>query len=117
MTIQTELVTLLGPLVGARFLPNGSPDQPVAPYAVYQRISAIREQTMQANGGTHHLVQTNLQIDVYAATYAEAVALADQIKTALSGWNRQNLVQLEQDFYEPDERLHRVSMEVSVWHR
>jgi hypothetical protein len=117
MAIQTELFTLLGPIFSNRFFPNGAAEKPVAPYAVYSRISAVREQTLDTNGGTNNLVQTNLQIDIYAKTYAESISLADQVKTALNGWSRQNLVMMEQDFYEPDETLHRATVEISVWHR
>jgi hypothetical protein len=117
MSIQTELFTLLGPIFSSRLFPNGAAEKPVAPYAVYSRISAMREQTLDVNGGTGNLVRTNLQIDIYAKTYAQSIALADQVKAALNGWNRQNLVMMEQDFYEPDETLHRATVEISVWHR
>ncbi len=117
MAIQDEFFTVLSPVLSSRLYPNAAPDKPVLPYAVYTRISSRKEHTIDTNGGTGNLVATNVQLDLYAKTYAAVNTLSTQIQTALLGWDRQNLVMMEQDFYESDEALHRISMEISVWHR
>lgn len=117
MAMQDELFALLSPLLAARVYPNAAPDKPVCPYLVYSRISARKEQTIEQNGGTGNLVNSNVQLDLYAKTYSAATDLSGQILTALQGWEKQNIVLFEQDFYEPDEQLHRIALEVSIWHR
>lgn len=117
MAIQDELYTLLSPLLAGRMYPNAAPDKPTLPYLVYGRISARKQQTMEANGGTGNLVNSNVQLDVYTKTYSAVIALSEQIQTALQGWARQNIVIFEQDFYESEEQLHRIALEVSIWHR
>ena len=117
MAHQDALYTLLAPLFAGRVYPNTAPDQPVCPYLVYARISARKTQTIESNGGSGNLVNSNVQLDVYAKTYAAALALSAQIQLALSSWDRQNIVIFEQDFYESDEQLHRIMLELSVWHR
>ena len=118
MAIQTELFTLLSPLVGNRVHPNTALEKPyTTPYIVYSRISAVRENTLEQGGGSNALVQTNMQIDIYSKSYSEAMTISGQVQTSLRGWSNQNIVQMEQDFYEPDESVHRIMLEVSIWHR
>ena len=117
MAMQDELFTLLSPLLAGRVYPNAGPDKPTAPYLVYSRVSARKEQTIADNGGSGNLVNSNVQLDVYAKTYSAAIVLSGQIQTALQGWTKQNIVIFEQDFYEAEEQLHRVAIEISIWHR
>lgn len=115
MSIQTELRALLGPLVGDRVYPVVAPESPTAPYATYQRVAAVPQNVMAGNGG-ESLTNTRLQIDVYATTYGEAQAKAEAIKAALRGWAVQNVTNSEQDLYESDVKLHRVMIDISIWH-
>jgi hypothetical protein len=117
MAIQHELFTLLAPVFAGRVYPNAAPDKPDYPYLVYARISARQQQTIEANGGSGNLINTNMQLDIYAKTYAEAQSLSAQIQLLLKSWAMQNLIIFEQDFYEQEEQLHRVLMEIVVWHR
>jgi hypothetical protein len=116
MSIQTDLRALIGAIVDERAYPVAAPDSPVAPYLTYQRVSAVPQNVMAGNGGAAPLMNTRLQIDVYAATYAEAQAKADAIKAALRGWAIQNVTNSEQDLYEGDVKLHRVMIDISTWH-
>ena len=117
MAIQNELFSLLATIVSNRFHPSAALDRPLPPYMVYSRISATRENTLEDGGGSNALMQTNMQIDIFSKTYSEALTISGQVQTALRGWSRQNIVTMEQDFYEPDESLYRIMLEVSIWHR
>lgn len=115
MTVHTELQALLATgIVGARVYPNAAPDSPTRPYITYSRVAAVEQNNMSGNGGG--FINTRFQIDVWSATYAEAQAKAVLVKSALNGWATPNVVQLEQDFYESDTKLHRVMIDVSTWH-
>ena len=116
MSIQTDLRALIGSLVADRAYPVAAPDSPVAPYLTYQRVSAVPENVLSGNGGAAPLMNTRLQIDVYATTYSEAQAKAQAIKDALQGWAIQNVTNSEQDLYEDDVKLHRVMIDISTWH-
>ena len=112
---QTELVALLGPLCHQRCYPNHAPDPSQAPYVIYSRISA-RPQTVLDPAHNSALINTHCQLDVYANSYTAAITLSEQIKTRLTTWSLQNSLSFEQDFYEPEQALHRVMLEISVWH-
>lgn len=116
MSIQSDFYTLVGPLFGTRVYPNVAPDTPVAPYAVYFRVSGTEVSTLDSNGGAGNANHTRLQLDVWAKTYAEAQSSAAAVKTALKDWAVENNVLLEQDMYEPDTKLHRVMLDISTWH-
>jgi hypothetical protein len=116
MSIQTDLRALIGAIVGDRVYPVAAPDSPVAPYATYQRVSAVPQNVMAGNGGANPLINTRLQIDVYATTYGEAQDKAQAIRDALRGWGIQNVTNSEQDLYEDDVKLHRVMIDISTWH-
>ncbi len=116
MSLQTDLFTLLTGLFGGRVYPAIAPDDVTLPYATYTRVAAVEQSTLDTNGGTGNPNQTRLQIDVYNDTYAGAQANAAAIKTALKGWATENVIESEQDLYEPDTKLHRVLLDVSTWH-
>lgn len=116
MSMQSEFVSLVGPLVGGRVFPGGAPAGTIAPYVIYSRVNAVENNTLEVNGGLGNIKNTRLQCDVYALMYADAIGIADKVKTALKTWALQNTLQDEQDFYEFDTRLHRVMLDFSVWH-
>lgn len=116
MSIQEQLVALIAggaTDLGARLYPLTAPDQPQTPYAVYARVSANSENVLSGSSG---LINTRLQIDVYAATYGEAQRCAAQVDALLSGWSVPSVSLAAQDLYEPDVKLHRVILDYSLWH-
>lgn len=115
MSLQTDLFTLLQGLVSDRVYPSGTAAT-TTPYITYQRITAIEQTSLDTNGGTGNLYNTIMQIDVWASSYGAAQTLAESVKTALKGWSNQNVVQSELDEYEQDTKLHRVLLDVSIWH-
>lgn len=116
MSLQTDLFTLLTGLFAARVFARVAPEKTITPYAVYTRVSTAEQHTLDTNGGTGNDINTRLQIDVYASTYNAAQSSAAAVKTALKSWAVENIVQDEQDFDEPDTKLHRVMLDVSTWH-
>lgn len=115
MTIQEQLVALLAHATPAadRVFPLIAPDAATPPYIVYQRVSANTENILSGSSG---LINTRIQIDVYATTYAQALGIAAEIDALMADWAVQNVSVLSQDFYEPDAKLHRVSTDYSTWH-
>jgi len=115
MSMQTDFFTLVSGTVGGRVYPAGTASI-VTPYVTYFRVSAIEQPTMDSNGGTGNLYNTRMQIDVWATTYSAAQSTAAAVKSALKGWSNQNIVLSEDDGYETETKLHRVIMDLSIWH-
>lgn len=110
--IQEQLQALLAPLVAGKSYPNLAAQDASAPYIVYQRVVSTTHNTLQ---GPSDLQNTRMQIDVYAKTYGGAQQLAGAVRAALLGATFINLQLSEQDFYESEVRLHRVSLDYSIW--
>lgn len=113
--MQTDFVALVGGIVAGRIYPAGTAST-LAPYLTYSRVVSIEQSTLDTNGGTGNINETRLQVDVWAGSYGAAQATASAVKAALKGWALQNIVLSENDDYESDTKLHRVSIDVSVWH-
>ena len=115
MTLQAQFFTLLSNATPAldRVYPLIAPDGVARPYVVYQRVSATTQNILN---GTSGLINTRLQVDVYATSYAQAQAIAAAIDALMADWSVPNVSVLSQDFYEPQAKLHRVSTDYSVWH-
>lgn len=115
MILYQELLALLTNATDAadRIYPNIAPDTPGRPYIVYTRVSAADNNNLQGNSG---LINTRLQLDVYADTYVAVQALANQVDDLMNGWTLKNISYPAIDQYEPDVRLHRVILDYSVWH-
>ena len=116
MSIQTQLFAQLQSIFTGRFYPAIAPDKTALPYGVYSRISAVEQATLDSNGGEGNNINTRLQIDIYAATYLAAQSAAQSVKTAMKSWTVTNIVDSEQDFYEPETKLYRVMLDFSAWH-
>jgi hypothetical protein len=115
MTIQEQLFALLSNATSAldRVYPLIAPDAVAAPYVIFQRISASTENILSGSSG---LINTRIQVDVYAATYAQAQGVAAAIDGLMATWTVQNVSVLSQDFYEPEAKMHRVLTDYSIWH-
>lgn len=113
--MQEQLETLLNNATSAldQVFPNVAPSKPGRPYIVYTRVSANSNNVLSGNSG---LINTRMQIDVYADSYAQAQTVAGQVDTLMRGWTLQNVSYPAQDQYEADVRLHRVILDYSIWH-
>ena len=113
--IQQQIFALLSGATeaGTRVFPLVAPDGVPRPYIVYQRVSAISENVLSGDAG---LTNTRFQIDVYGDTYAQAQTVGAAVIALMAGWSVQNVNLMAQDFFEPDTKLHRCSMDFSIWH-
>jgi hypothetical protein len=112
--IQEQLQAVLAPLVSGASFPNLAAQEAVPPYIVYQRIVSITHNNLL---GPSDLQNTRVQIDAYAKTYAQAQQIASDIRLAMLAAAFTNLQISEQDFFETEVRLHRVSLDYSIWAR
>ena len=111
MTLQTDLQAVLAPLASGGAWNLRAAQNTVAPYIVWQRVvSTINNSTL----GVSDVQNTRVQIDAYAREYPVVDALACAIAAAIAGGF--NGVKLsEQDFFEDETRLYRISQDFSVW--
>ncbi len=109
-----ELVALLSPLVQGRVYPHCAPERSGCPYLVYRRVSVTGIPVLDGGASSH--ARTQLQLDLYASSYASALATAQRLRLLLAAWPTPHLINLEQDLYEPDCALHRVLIELAIWH-
>ena len=69
MNIIQTIHAAIGEVVGGRCYPLTSPDQPIAPYAIYMQVSNAPEVTIAS---AVPIENTRIQIDVFSKTYSEA---------------------------------------------
>lgn len=81
MSLEARLNALLGPLVGGRAYPDVTPDRPIFPLIVYQ--GAGGQERWYVEGKRREKRHQRVQLFVWAATRAEASAIADEVGTAL----------------------------------
>jgi hypothetical protein len=116
MSILSDLFALIGPVMNGRAYRSAAPDTPTAPYATFFRVASTEGNTLDDNGGTGNESSTRIQIDIYgSAADIDAKALA--VKAALKSWHIPNVINLDLDGYEPEVKLHRVTLDISTWHQ
>jgi hypothetical protein len=80
-------------------------------------VTITRTDVNPVNGlsGSHNLDEERMQVDVWAETYAEAVALASACRSAMQAAS--HVYQGEFDGYEPSTApgVYRITQEYSVW--
>ena len=116
MTILSDFLTLIDPLLDGRAYRNVAPDSSTAPYAVFFRVAEVEGVTLDENGGTDNEKSTRIQLDIYGSA-ADVDATAAAVKVALKSWAISNVVLLERDGYEPEVKLHRTMLDISAWHQ
>lgn len=114
MTVQESLYTAIQSTFSGRVYPLAAPSPVTLPYCVYQVISQVPSNVLT---GTPGLYNTRIQVDVLARLYSECQTLKASLRSAMaSGFGNNAKEILTQDLYEEDAKLHRVSMDWSVWH-
>lgn len=117
-------VTALVGLSPSRIWPGAGPETPVRPYVLYNQISSGAADT-RALRGRAGIFRTLQQIDVYADTYSEALALASAVRAALDGidsettWGGMTIMlsMFDDQFdsgFEPDVNLHRIIQQYRI---
>lgn len=82
ITDAIEADSTLSALIGDRVFADVAPSTAAAPYVVFQTISGRGETT---HDGVRNLGFPLIQFSAWAATKAEAIAVADAINTLLDG--------------------------------
>ncbi|MDF2863643.1 MAG: hypothetical protein K0S02_3915 [Achromobacter mucicolens] len=81
MSLEAQLLAVLGPLVGGRAYPDVTPDKPVFPLIVYQGAGGQEQWYVERK--RREKQHQRVQVFVWAATRAQASGIAYQIGTAL----------------------------------
>lgn len=110
--IEEQIFDALKGLVSNRCYPIMMPEKPTFPGIVYSRIANLPFNTVVAPST---LDQVRVQIDSYATTYSAAKSLAASVRTAMEGASFKATLQTDQDLYEPDVKVYRVSQDFYVW--
>lgn len=110
--MQEDLVTALSSIAGGRVYPQLAAEGCSLPYVIYSGVGA----PMNDLAGTGTLYRTVMALNIYAITYAEAQSVAASVKGIMTSFIHKNLLQMQQDLYEQETRLHRVLLEFVVWH-
>lgn len=113
MGIKEQFFAQVGAAIGNRAYPNAAPQGVALPYLTFFRVAGTRQTAMN---GAVMLQNTRFQVDIYAGDADAVDAAAVSVKAALDAWSMRSVINLEQDFYETDTGLHRIMLDVSVWH-
>jgi hypothetical protein len=80
--LQAHLIAQpgLAALVGTKISYARTPDDTAAPYIVFQKVSDVREVSLDASGDS---VNARFQFSIFADTYHETKLIAAQLRLAL----------------------------------
>jgi hypothetical protein len=126
--IEEDLITYLysgaavTALVGQRVTPLRMDQGADLPAITVQRIDGPRVRSLTGPSGLAH---PRFQLDCWGSTYASVKAVATAVRQRLDGYRglmgstTVGGVSLEsdQDDFEPDTGLYRVSMDFIIWHK
>lgn len=117
MSLASQLFKLLNGATqaGPKVYPMSAPDQTLAPFITYQRVSANSENVL--DGSNVNLVNTRLQIDIYSLSYMQAAAIFKEVDLLMTEGFQQITSIQNQDAYEAAVDLYRVIAEYSIWHQ
>lgn len=81
MSIEVDLINLLGPLVGGRIYPDVTPENPDYPLIVYQQVGGKAYAYMENKLPDH--LHARMQICVWSKRRIEASAIGHQVEKLL----------------------------------
>jgi len=107
--------------ITTRCYPVTIPQSPTYPLILYTKITGTRDHHLQGPSGHAH---PRFQIEAWSKTYTEAKTLADAIREALDGYSGTAagtkigscLIESEQDIYESEIEVYRVTSDWFIWH-
>ena len=119
-SILTADSTVSG-LISTRVYPIKLPQSPTFPAVTYQRVSTPR---VRSTTGPSGLAHPSIQIDCWAETYTGVKSLAEAAREAVDGYSGTVggvaiagiIVASENDFFEPEVEIYRVTMDITIWH-
>lgn len=114
MSIQSDIVTALASVAGGRVYPQVAEQDAVMPFVVYRLLSKTPAQKMNGSAG---LINTIVEFACWAETYAAAIALAENVRTAI---NAASLISYEDsssgEDYEPQTDAFVEPVTFGFWH-
>jgi len=126
--VHEQLTTFpgLASLIDDRALPMSLKKTTVLPAVTYQRIDSPpilhRGRAGQGPESGSKTSKARFQVDGWARSYDEAVALRKQIRAALTGWSKEvaprvdrTLLKDDRDLSEPTNGRHRASLDFEMW--
>jgi hypothetical protein len=116
MTILSEFLALVDPIMDGKAYRGVVPDKAAPPYAKFFRVSGVEGVTLDENGGTDNETATRIQIDIYGSA-GDVDAKAAAIKAALKSWSVSNVVLLELDSFEGEVKLHHTMLDIATIHQ
>lgn len=107
-------MTTLGGIFGGRLYPAVAPQTAADPFGTYQLIAGVPENAL---AGAMPLTNSRYQVDCFSRTKATVDALAQSVRNAMDAAAAfKSVCVLQQDLYEDEAQLHRVSIDFSIWH-
>ena len=107
---------IVGLSASARIYPLLMPQGGALPAVTYQRISTPRIDTASLLGNNAR-VRCRMQVDCWASTFAQAKALADAVRAAMTASSTFTALAVdERHTYEDDTRIYRASADYSCWY-
>ena len=120
MSLETRIVALLGVagitnLVGDRVFAVEAPQDTLAPFIVWQRVSTSFEHTHDGNDAGYVLIQ----IAAYATKFADAVSIRAAVQTAMSNGDASGPVIFRdnRDTKERERNVYRCDTDLDFWNQ
>lgn len=114
MSIQSDIVTALSSVADGRVYPQIAEQEAALPLVVYRIIGKTPAQKLNGGAG---IINTTVEFACWAETYAEAISLADSVRTAI---NAASLISYEEsssgEDYEPQTDAFVEPVTFGFWH-
>jgi hypothetical protein len=121
-TLNTRLLEFSGlaALVSDRIYPNVKPEDAAQPSVTFRNVTSPRSSAM---GVDVEVVKARFQIDVWALTYDEAIAVRDQVQAAVRRWRNTSPGSVVQDtfilnggtdLYEADTKQQHIAIDIEI---
>jgi len=115
MSLEADLKTTLRPVFANGFFPMVAPAKTVAPYAVYQLISGVPENSI--DGATPNLTNAHYQVNIFGRDVDALIDLVQDAKDAMLAASLFKSVCInEMDSFEDPALLYGKQLEFSIWY-
>ena len=113
LSTVAAITTYVGASSSARIYPVYLPQDPTLPAMSYQRISSQPHVSM---GGFCNLDNPRIQIDCWATSYSAVKELSEAVRDAMMSALAFRALEIsDQDLFEPELEIYRVSLDFSCW--
>lgn len=117
MQLEEQIYTALTPSglltsAGDRIYPEVAPEDAALPRITYGRVSTTPQNGLGGHSGLDLVV---MQLDMWAATRAQTLALDREVQALLSGKDFKALPTARYDSFEGSTHLYRRTVEYSMW--